>query len=76
MVIEPLGTQFTLHNSFIGVHLEHSTVICTVVSHSVLLLCFVKQEHIGNPVGTELHCDAPKVSFKHAAGRSGIAVYL
>ena len=75
MVMESLSAWLELYNPFIG---EHSTTIFTVVRHSVTLLRSVKLEYIGNPRGTMLHCNAPTatVSFRHAAGRPGIAVYL
>ena len=76
MVMESPSAQFELHDPVIDVHLEYSTPIFAVVHHSVTLLCFVKGENVGNPVGTILHRNAPKVSFKHVAGRSGVAVYL
>jgi hypothetical protein len=40
------------------------------------LLCSVEREHISNSVWAMLHRNVPEVSFKHAAGRPGVAVYL
>jgi hypothetical protein len=76
MVVESTSAWLELHDPFIGVHLEYSPTIFAVVRHSMTLLCSVEQEHIGNSVGTMLHRNAPEVTFKHAAGRPGIAVYL
>ena len=74
--MESLSTWLELHNPFIGVHLEYSPTIFDVVRHSVTFLCSVDGEHIGDSVGTMLHRKAPEVSFKHAAGRPGVTVYL
>ena len=51
-------------------------MIFAVVCHLMTLLCSIEREHIGNSVGSMLHRNAPEVSFKHAAGRPGVAVYL
>ena len=76
MVVESSSARFELHNPIIGVHLEHCTTIFTIVCHSVMLLCFVTQEHVDNPEGTMLHHNAPEVSIKQIAGKSIVAVYL
>ena len=76
MVVESSSAWLELHDPFIGVHLEYSPTIFTVVCHSMTLLCSIEREHIRDSVGTMLHSNAPEVSFKHAAGRPGVAVYL
>jgi len=76
MVVESLSAWLELHNPFAGVHLEYSAKIFAVVRHSMMLLCSIEREHIGNSMGTMLHRNAPEVSFKHAADRPGTAVYF
>jgi hypothetical protein len=76
MVVESSSAWLTLHDPFIGVHLEHSATIFAVVRYSMTLLCSVEGEHIFNSIRTMRHHNAPEVSFKHTAGRPGIAVYL
>ena len=76
MVVESSRAWLELHDPFIGMHLEYSATIFAVVRYSMTLLCSVEREHICNSLRIMLHHNAPKVSFKHAAGRPGIAVYL
>ena len=76
MVVESSSAWLTLHDPFIGVHLEHSATIFAVIRYSMTLLCSVEGEHICNSIRTMHHHNAPEVSFKHTAGRPGIAVYL
>ena len=49
MVVESSIAWVELHDPIIGVHLEHSTTIFTVVRHLVMLLCSIKQEWLAIP---------------------------
>jgi hypothetical protein len=60
MVVESSSARLELHDPFIGVHLEYSATIFTVVHHSVTLLRSIEQEHNGKPVGTMLTVMLPK----------------